>query len=309
MKKTLKNALVIAALTPAIALANVNSISLLSNPKDKNLPTEVIINIVKNNINSPSANKAKVQVVYNNQNKPDYLLAFLLPEKSYSVTITKIKIDGNLKVVSVSPNYHLTKEDLKQQASARLNKRNFTCPDSSINFVVGTAYDDFPTAVEAVNKAYDQANSSGYTAKKLLGVEASVENYLNLLSCPNLKGFYSIGGGSEEGILVSDGFVTFENINDELKGKLTNTVVVFNTGHVWRDPMKKSIVIEANAQKYVAGISDMWVGPSEQATLCFWDAAFKGQSMSNALISCNETHDSQDEIEIKGLGSDLLNKP
>lgn len=307
-----KNILLICILTffiPVLAFATV-PINVIPNPKLTQPFSSDIIDIVKKNINlSSTANiyKARVQVIYQ-QNKPDYLLVYMLSAKNYSLTITKINLDKSLKVVSVTPNYHLQKDDLQQQPG--INKTDYPCPNEAISFVSGTPADDIPTAKEVIENVTRQAAVNGYNSQQLLGTEATIKNYISVLNCPNLKAFFNVGHGNDSGILLWDGFLSSQVFQGELKAKLAGrAVVLFNSCEVMNDPLKSTIIEDANAQKYVGGVTTLWIGPSERASQCFWDEAFKYQEMTPVLKYCNQKHDPEDVFGIDGHGADVLSLP
>lgn len=281
------------------------AISVMPNAKLSPALSSEIANIVKKNVDlSGDIQKAKVQVIYKD-NKPSYLLVYLLSSKNYSLTITKIELNAKFKSTSVIKNYRLQKQDLQQQP-----KKFSACPNEAVNFVSGTPADEIPTAKAVIEQVTTMATENGYTAAKMLGDEASVENYIGWLSCPNLKGFYNVGHGNDSGILLADGFLSHEVFKTELNAKLAaRTVVLFNSCEVVNDPLKSSITEDANAQKYAGGITTLWIGPSEKASQCFWAEAFKHQEMSPALAYCAEKHDPTDVWGIEGHGADVLNNP
>src|SRR5262249_17302203 len=146
-----------------------------------------VVKVVKENIaglNPAYYYQAKVQVIYNDRNQIDYLLVYLLSAQNYSFTITKIKINENYQVLSTTPDYQLQPNDFKQQPR-RYEDKEASCPDESIEFVSATCVPGIATAKEAIETVYDQAVKEGYKAMKLLGDEASVQNYKNWLMCPN----------------------------------------------------------------------------------------------------------------------------
>lgn len=310
MQKHLRRIAIFSALCLASthAIANEIPMSLLSSVKGNHaVAINKVTDIVKQNISlSPTSgnSKAEVQMIFDSKNKPDYLLVYLLSAKNYSFTITKIKVDENYHVTSVTPDYHLQKNDYAQQPKVATP----SCPDDSVELVSATPVDTYPTAKDAVDHVYQQAGEKGYVAKELLGDEASVESYMNWLSCPNLKAFYNVGHGSSDGIMLSDGVLSHDNFTGELNKKLgERAVVLFNSCEVENDPLKSSITEDADAQKYAGGISNLVIGPSEAASKCFWDAALDQQPMTANLADCNQKYDSGDQFGIDGHGADLLN--
>lgn len=295
-----------------IAFATDIPISLLAHSKNTtSVPINKVTTLVQKNIsltNASEYSKANVEVIFDRNNKPDYLLVYLLSAKTYHFSITKIKINENYEVISVTPNYVLQKNDYEQQKL--LHATGPKCPDKSVEFVAATPVPSYPTAKDAVDTVYQQAKSSGYVAIELLGDDASVGNYENWLVCPKLKGFFNVGHGNSLEILLADGLLTHDNISTLIKNKLgEHALLLFNSCEVDNDPLKSSITEDADAQKYAGGITTLYIGPSEAASKCFWDAAFHKQALSVSLENCNNSLDPQDQFGISGHGADILNAP
>lgn len=274
-------------------------------------PIGVITNIIKQTLdtsNNTTYAAIQVQPIYNKAGHMDHLLAYLPSKKDYSVTVTRINLKQNQNGYSagqVTPNYRLTQQDWQQQPNAKASK----CPDPSVEFVAATPVPDYPTAKQYVDQVYQDASQHGYKSVELLGSDASVSNYQNYLSCPKLKGFFSIGHGSPNGILLFDGDLgadQFSQMNKELK---EHAVVLLNSCEVFNDPMKSDVIDGSDPQKYAGGISTLLIGTSEPASACFWSHAFDGKPMSQWLNSCATKIDPNDTWGIGGNGTDTLAKP
>jgi len=304
-----KIALLAALSFSASAFADEIPITLLSNAKHTySVPINKIVDIVKQTIPmTPSSGyaSAKVQVIYDNNHHPDYLLVYLLSAKTYQFSVTKIKINDKYQMISVTPSYHLQKNDFAQQPIAR--RARSACPDESVEFVAATPVSDYPTAKDAVDHVSEAAKAKGYSTVVLYDDDASIESYSNWLSCPKLKGFFNVGHGNSDGILLSDGVLSHDFFTNDIPKQLSEkTVVVFNSCEVDNDPLKSSVVEDADAQKYAGGVTELEIGPSESASKCFWDAAFKKQPLTAALTNCNQKYDSDDTFGIDGHGADVL---
>lgn len=268
-----------------------------------------LIQLVKENI-SLSLNdyhEAKIQIIYNNKNQIDTLLVFLLSSKTYSFSITKISLDNDLHVISIQPNYHLKKEDLSLKT---FHTKELQCPDEAVEFVSATPVDSYPTAKAAILFAAHEAKLYGYHVKILLGSEATTSNYINYLSCPFLKGFYNVGHGENDGILLDDGILSSDMIAEQLKKVLSEHVVVlFNSCMVFNNPLRDAVIVDAKAQKYTGGITSLRIGPSELASRCFWESAFKQFPLDFSIQFCNKIEDIEDQFGIGGTGNNHLYFP
>jgi hypothetical protein len=271
-------------------------------------PINIIMDIVKQNIDlslSAGNAKASVQVIYKNT-KPDYLLVYLLSAKDYSFTVTRIQLDQNYHVQSIIPNYQLQASDDASQPATSTP----VCPDNTIEFISSTPVDTIATAKEGVENVYNDALAHHYKAVKLLGAEATVASYQNWFACPKLKGFFNIGHGNQNEIVLADGYLKSRFFATTEHNKLVEkAVVLFNSCEVDNSPLKPSIVESSNAQKYAGGITNLLIGPSESASQCFWSKAFNSEGMTNAIQDCNQQFDPADQFGISGHGSDIITLP
>lgn len=278
----------------------------------QNLSNEKIIEIIKGSIhldNRADIFGVRVQPIFNPQNgKIDHLLVYLLSSKTYSYTITRIDLYANAQASKVIENYHFNKEDNAQQPRSLIGA--IECPDNNIEIVTATPVPEIPTAKTAVETIANQAKSYRYKSTQLLGEEATVNNYVAYLSCPKLKGFLNIGHGYNEGIILADGILSSEMIRTELKGKFQKrAVIAFNSCEVFNNPLKQTMIDDADARKYSGGISPLLIGPSEAASQCFWDAAFKLHPMAFSVSYCNLKFDPRDQWGMGGKGWNFLMLP
>jgi len=108
-------------------------------------------------------------------------------------------------------------------------------------------------------------------------------------------------------ILVADGYVTYQFFQNQLKGKLNEkTVILFNSCEVFNEPFKSAVIVNADSQKYLGGITTLQIGPSENASVCFWTNEWAGKSMTASIAQCNKDFDGDDTFGIDGKGSDIF---
>jgi hypothetical protein len=246
--------------------------------------------------------QARVSVMFNGSNI-DYLVIQLLSKHSYSVVSKQIKINQKYEIVSVDHSYQVQERDHEEHYGSE----KLTCPDEDVQFVVGTPVPDYPTAKAATDNVFKQAQANGLKAVQLYGPKASVQNYKNYLSCPKLKGFFNVGHGYNEGILLNDGTLTHVTFTNELKDKFQEAaVIVFNSCEVVNEPLKSAIAKDSDVQKFIGGITTLLIGPSEKASICFWEATFKGAEMSKSVKECNAKFDSSDVFGIEGEGEEIF---
>jgi hypothetical protein len=211
------------------------------------------------------------------------LLLYHVSNVSYSTLLSKITY------TTVDPYvYNITtpyRAKNGEQSIGLAPLRAPVCPDSTVEFVAGTAYPEFPTALNYTVQNYLLASSMGYRSEILVGVAATRQNYLDYLSCPNLGGFNNIGHGDPNEIFVYDGSITSDDLQSYNLANLTT--VVFNSCNVMNDPM--STVMNGNGARFFAGgISELMIGSSEPVTYCFWQNAFSGNNMTSSLSQCSQ---------------------
>ena len=128
----------------------------------------------------------------------------------------------------------------------------FTFPDN-IEFEVynsetGVYSKNVPTAYASTILTLAKTTDD---AKQTPQSKATVENYENYLMCPQLKGFYNVGHGANNDILLTDGVLT-KNYFITYRNTKKHTVILFNSCDTFNDPLKDSIINFARAQKYIA---------------------------------------------------------
>lgn len=247
---------------------------------------------------------AKVKVKYNSYSSPDYLVVFLQRKDTYSSEIVKIDINSDYSVASVTKNYELQDDEF----SERSYSEDCNCPDPSVEFVAATPCPEIPTASAAIKFAVDHMKSKGYNAKS---ITPTVQEYKNYLSCPKLKGFYSIGHGYPEGLILLDGSLTYSDIAAEGPNYLRDKVIYFNSCDVHVPPLEPAI-INAGAKKFIGGNIPLWIGTSEEVSRAFWVQAEKKEKMDEELMIKLENDLSYPDKGAHGIsgssnsGSDLL---
>jgi hypothetical protein len=200
----------------------------------------------------------------------DFLVVYFLRNDSYTTEISKITLLEHYQVLWIENDYKLKKKDTSTEWLA---SERGTCPDPSIEIVLSTCETGIPTAVEGINYSYDAAVSAGYNTVKLLGSEENTTDIDHWLSCPNLKYWGRIGHGSTTGILVADGTLSYTYFDSLPAGALLGKSLYFNSCQVFLDPLKSSI-LNKDAYKFIGGICNLLIGPSEAVFKCWNDNNF-----------------------------------
>ncbi len=233
----------------------------------KELATNTIVEIVKGELDAEFAQgpylKAQVDVLFDGKAVPSILIVYLLRSDTYLVEAAKITLGANYEVTLVEKNY--TPQDTERTEAIAPPP---TCPDPTIQVLLSTCTTEFPTAVEGVNTSYDYAVSAGYTARKLLGTEENTTAIKNWLSCPNLLYWGRIGHGSTTGILLSDATLSYTYFNTLQPSGLNDKALYFNSCQVFNNPLRSSI-LGAGADKFIGGICNLLIGPSEEVFKCW----------------------------------------
>ncbi len=246
--------------------------------------------------------KVNVKVIYDVSGYPDYLIVYTLSKDSYSFKTSRIDIDAKYKVTSVKKNYKETEADSSQ---GKVDVYA-TCPDESIEMVFSTCETGIASAVAGVNAASQTATNAGYRTKVLLGSAENTTAILNWLSCDNLVYFGRIGHGSSSGIMVSNGTLSYNDFQNMSSNTLNNKVLYFNSCQVHNNPLLSSI-LNAGVQKYIGGITNLGIGPSEEVFKCVAEKSIRQhQALTPTLSYCESQYPSAGTHGISGSGSDYV---
>jgi len=216
-----------------------------------------------------SYHKAKVDVIdEDNDNKGDFLIVYLLKQATYDSETVRIFLGSKYEFVSKEYGYEIQYGDSSGDRLPAVKACN--CPDNNIEVLVSSCEDGISTAVEAVNYVYNLAIQKGYTAKKLLGTGENVADIQNWLCCPNLKFWGRVGHGTTQYIVLDDGNLTYTYFDGLSSTQIQNKVFYWNSCQVFNNPIKTS-VLNKNVAKFIGGICNLYIGPSENVFKCWSD--------------------------------------
>lgn len=232
----------------------------------------------------------------------DYYVLYLLSGKYWQLQRVRVDIDSNGKTNVIEGYKGNDKE--RQIFSAQYNSP--VCPDNSVEVVAISAYPGLGDVSKSIDAVYQIAKSK-YKAVEVLTEQADGQTYANWLSCPNLKGFYTIGHGDNEGIMVgNDDVIDYQFFQSNLlKQKYKNTTLVFNSCEVYNHPLGSELLFGSNENKssyrknpgptayqYVGGYTSLLIGSSEDISACFLSKAMSGAKMDNDLLQgCVSSYD------------------
>jgi hypothetical protein len=220
----------------------------------------------------------KVKVKRKPDGKPKTLIAYMLRKDTYTSDAVKIEVNDNYEVQKIVDDYVSEKDDDEGESKAG------TAYDT-VDFVVGTAFSDYPTAKAAVEAIYKMALAAGLKAKLLEGPDASVANYKNYLTS-SLRGFVNVGHGNVDHIVLYDGTLDSNWLNSQGGKPIYPAVVYFNSCLVFNNPFQPAMM-QAGARTFVGGITTLSIGPSEDVCTCFWSKELtQNVPMGQAIKDC-----------------------
>ncbi len=247
-----------------------------------------IVESVENNVLRPSKepyHKVHVAVKHRPNGAPEYLVAFMLREYTYTVDIARIDVDAKYAAKSVA---FVDYEDIDESSVAVPEvPAKAPRPGRKVEMVFGTPVPEIPTAKAAVEYAYNLALQLGYRAVKLLGKSASVANYKKYLTA-DLKVFGNVGHGYTGGIVLFDGNLTSVWFNRLANTPVSPAVVYFNSCQVFNPPLQPA-VMGAGARTFIGGKVNLLIGPSEEVFKCFLTKTLKEKKkMAASLKDCEK---------------------
>jgi len=236
-----------------------------------------IVDIIYENLVRKNKGKyleVKVKSVNKIDGKPNFYIAYLAHSETYTFDVLKFNIREN-ELTEIE--WDFDEDEDSEETEDEDNSKNPTQPpedltepaiEPEIQFVVGTAFDQVATAVEAVNNIAEYAKLAKLNVVTLIGEEATVAAYKKYLASPSVMAFCNIGHGNKQGIMLTDGSLTYKWFNS-LKNELRPTVIYFNSCITYNNPLWQSIMTHGT-RTYIAGKIKLKIGISEQITSSFW---------------------------------------
>lgn len=272
--------------SPAISLFN-------SQQNLAEIPMDKITSLVTANFDITQYRNIKVQVIYNAKHQPDHVLVYLFSKAFHRVNVARININARYHGISVIKEYHLSAEDFAQQPGLAVSKAH--CPDNSVEFIAFAPNDNDLEQNITIDVA-NAAEAHGLKTIRLLKTDATRTNYLNYMKCPRLKGNFYDGDANPELITTSDGTLSYTEINTQLANQFNYKVTnIWLACEAYNDPIKTSMLMTSQSQKYAAGINDLAIGPSDKAAACAMKAAMDNKPMTAAFNDCYTQLDTKDD--------------
>lgn len=221
----------------------------------------------------------------------DHFLLYQLSNKEWKATKWRIDLDMTGIVKKISASYD--GEDNNELEELERQQRPGKCPDESVQFV---AISGFP-GVGGVNEAIKMVSNTAkqkYKTMTILDKKADGETYRNWLSCSGLKGFYSVGHGANDSIMVGNGDVVSYKFfaNSQLINKYKSATIILNSCQVYNYPFGTEVMYGnaekfstfvnnpgPNAYEFMGGHTNLLMEDSELSSACFISQAIMGAKM------------------------------
>lgn len=226
-----------------------------------------------------------------------YLLAHLMSRYYFSYQIIRINLTANNAIqYPVIKNYHLQTADFFAQSNNIVGVTP-QCPAQYQTgkplFVIGTPYyTEFKSvslSVDALSQAVLKTNQ--YQLVKLIGNDATIQNYQNILACPTLKYFFHIGHSDEDAraFVLSDGDfdATYFSQNPQLN--LRDKVISLDSCELFDQVDQGFCPILSKIKNpplaYTSGSSELLIYGSPETYACFWKKVLAGAPMTQSTLA------------------------
>ena len=231
-----------------------------------------------------------------------YYLIYLLSGNTWGIDKIRVIVDGQGKIRTIEKNF----QGLPFQMAKFSRDLPIVCPDEQVEFVAISAYPGVGKVNEAM-QIVSKAASKRYKTMTIVTPNADAQVYKNWFACANLKGFYTIGHGSNEEILVGNGeVITYYYFNGaEHNNKFEHTTLVINSCQVFNNPLGSQITFgnsltasdfdknpSLHPYQYMGGYINLLMQSSEMSSACFIEKALSGAKMDYATLkSCAAPYD------------------
>lgn len=271
----------------------------------KNISFDKIKKIILQHFNIDDYSQVNIQLIHNKRMQPDHYVIYFLHKYDHSLTIARINVDHLHDLISIEKNYQLTLDDLEQQPGKKLTEAQ--CPDPDIQFIA-FAPNNIDLEQKITKDVAETAQAKRLKTVSLLLNNATRENYFNYLVCPQVKGNFYDGNANSYMITTADGVILHEEIKTILANKFRYKVTnVWVAGEAFENPLESALIDVAKAQKYVAGLNGLSIGPADETGACVMKAAIIGDPITSIFKICYQKYGSKsDRWGVGGYGSDYF---
>lgn len=176
------------------------------------------------------------------------------------------------------------------------SSNDFSCPDPTTQFIVFAPSDDGhpPIMQQEAETIAQLAEKSGLKTIRLTLKDTKTalptrENYLRYLSCPNLIGTFATTHGYADGKIETSEpniYITAADVSQYLKGKFKYKVMVFwDACLVFSTPMATALIEDAQAQKFIAGITRLPINKGAEISMCAMEKILTNRGTKNITIT------------------------
>jgi hypothetical protein len=243
---------------------------------------QAILRVVRSQLNPDQFREVRAQLIRNKIGNPHHILVYLARIGYHQMKIVSLAVDPQFHFLGSNPNYKLQYGDIAQQPGRGIDTPA-VCPDAAIQFV-SFAPNDVSLEQEVASETGAFAAAHGYKTLMLLKENATRQNYLDVMSCPNLKGNFYDGDSNPTDFIVYDGIIEADELVQYLKAAMKFQVTnIWLACQAFNDPLKSVMIDIVQAQKFAAGINNLLVGPSDQTAMCAMKAALIRLPMTQAI--------------------------
>lgn len=252
-----------------------------------------------------------------------YIILHLLSKLYFSAKSIRINLTNTHQIqYPIIMHYKMTATDFERQ-NLQLSVTQPKCPTEYENigplFVIGSPvanqFQNISKAIQALTKDINQTHQ--YHLVTLLNNDATVQNYENIMMCPNLKYFFNIGHSDEDmtSIVLSDGDLEADFFQKHNALNLKKTGIVYdscllddNTTHGFCP------IFNAMPKKpkfYSSGSTELLILGSVETYACYWKHILAGEQASTDILNqCAEQYDPSVKNSHAGIDiiSDLENE-
>lgn len=233
-----------------------------------------------------SYHSVSVKVKRDKQNQPEYMIAYMMRQDTYTADVVRVNVDNKYNVREIVQNYNDADDYDDEEA---IGTAPAYVAGEILDFVVGTPVPEIPTAQQAIDFIFNMASSAGLRVKKLVGDDATVENYKHYLKL-GVKGFVSVGHGYKGGIILSDGRLRYTWFRGLTNRPLSPAVIYFNSCQVFNPPLLQEIM-RAGTRTFIGGVINLLIGPSEEVCKAFWQTILETkEQIRPALVTAEAAH-------------------
>jgi hypothetical protein len=245
---------------------------------------EVLTDKIRKVAATPDHNAIRAHVIYNQQGIPEKLVLLRFHKNGHTFDFMAVHLDANLEFRAIESDYRPSHSD--QDATS--DYATAQCPDTSVQFISISPYDDTenPNAVferSIAMAAAQSAREAGLKTVELYREDATAQNWLNYMSCPNVVGNFYDGDSNSTGIVAHASWLSYEDFQTFLtrafRYRAINYWIACNADD---EPFRRAMEVTTQSQQLAAGVTELGVGSSDYIGLCAMQLAITSGKMTSA---------------------------